>query len=112
MAHRLYVVYNPRPALEGAAVAAGLLLAEHVALYRWREHLPLPARYALGVAALGAGLAHAGAEREDLTAVRDAALITAVGGALVLGAHLVRWAHYRREETRHAIPRGAWVGGT
>jgi hypothetical protein len=105
-------IYNQRPALEGAAIAAGLLLAEHIGLYRWREYLPLPARYALGVLALGAGLAHACVERDDMTPLWDAALIAVVGGSLVAGAHGVQWVQFKRREGQEdAIPRIAFVGG-
>jgi hypothetical protein len=110
--HRFVRRYDSRPALEGAAIAAGLLVAEHVALYRYRGLLPLPARYALGVAALGVGLAHACLERDDLTPLWDAALVALVGGALVSGAHAARWAGYKmREGHPNAIPRTAFVGG-
>lgn len=109
--------YDLRPALEGAAIAWGLLQAEHIGLYRWRGRLPLPVRYTLGVAALGLGLAHACAERHDLRPLYDAALIAACGGALVTTAHGLRYVAWRRSERGRkeredaAVYRAARLGG-
>lgn len=113
MTRNYRTTYDARPALEGAAIATGLLVAEHLGLYRFRGWLPLPVRYALGVLALGLGLVHACAEREDLTAARDAVLIVLCGGALVAGAHAARWTHFRMREghpdavSRVTLARGA-----
>ena len=113
-----FISYQFRPALEGAAIAAGLLTAEHLGLYRFRGRLPLPARYALGVAALGIGLAHACRERGDMRPVYDGLTITAIGGALVTGAHGIRylaWTRRRRPTPQEALDaavyRRARLGG-
>lgn len=108
--------YRFRPALEGAAIAAGILTAEHLGLYRFRGRLPLPARYALGVTALGLGLAHACHARGDLRPVYDGLTIAAIGGALVTAAHAARWLAWKRTQTeteRHdaAVYRYARLGG-
>lgn len=46
-----------RGTLEGATVAACLTTAEHIALWNAQDKLWLPARYALGTTAIGAGVA-------------------------------------------------------
>lgn len=84
----------------GGAVTAALLIAEHVALWPERGRLPLPVKYALGVAAIGAGLTVAARERGDDRAVAEFWALAAVGGAVVGAAHLVRAALYWREEHR------------
>ena len=94
-------MYRTGPVLEAMAIAGAILLAEHIALWRWRGSLPLPAKYALGVSAILIGLYHACAERDDLNAAIDATLITIASGAVVGTAHLVRKVTHERSK-RHA----------
>ena len=93
---------DPAPVLEGALVAAGLLLAEHLALWQARSlnRFPLPARYAAGVTALLAGFAHTCHRRGDMWPAAEFAVITAAGGSLVIAAHLIRYAAWKRQEGR------------
>ncbi len=102
--HRFKRVYRKRPMIEGAAIASGILLAQHIGLWRWRGSLPLPAKYAMGVGAILVGLFHACNERNDLNAALDATLITIASGAVVGTAHLLRKVQYEKEE-RHARAR-------
>lgn len=99
MYHDLKV--DPAPVLEGAAVAAGLLLAEHIGLWHLRgARFPLPARYTLGTLALLAGFAHTCHRRGDLRPAAEFAAIAVCGGGLVAAAHLIRHAAWKRQEGR------------
>lgn len=91
---------DPAPLAEGAAITAALLLVEHLALWQQRGQLPLPARYALGTAAILAGLAHTSARRGDTRPALEAAIIAGVGGSVVIAAHLLRHALWQRTERR------------
>jgi hypothetical protein len=91
---------DPAPLVEGAAVTAALLLAEHLALWQARGRLPLPARYTLGTLALLAGLAHTCHRRGDTRPAVEAAAIAACGGSVVIAAHLVRAWRWKQQE-RH-----------
>lgn len=101
--HRFRRVYRKQPMVEGVAISSALLLAEHLILWRWRGSLPLPAKYAAGVAAILIGLYHACNERDDLNAAIDATLITIASGAIVTAAHLARKLQF--EEERHVRAR-------
>lgn len=99
------------PVVEGAAIAGGLLLAQHIGLYRWRGILPMPVRYGLGVSAALAGFAHVCAEKDTMGSWLDMFLIFAVGGLIVGGGHTARWLKFRREERRASVPDYARIGG-
>lgn len=81
-----------RPIIEGSAVAACLLIAEHIALWDVQHRLPLVARYTLGTLALLAG----GSVAARRLGQREAALcmcaVAVIGGAVVSAMHLVRYA--------------------
>lgn len=74
----------------GAAVAAALLTAEHLALYERRDELHPTARYALGVAALGIGHTLACALAGDARGALRFWLVVAAGGGAVLAGYAAR----------------------
>lgn len=87
-----------RALAEGVAITASLLLAEHLRLWKYRGGLPLPVRYALGVAAILAGVTHVLETRGDRRTIIELLIITGAAGAVVTGAHLCRLlAHYGEE---------------
>ena len=76
--------------LTGAAVAAALLTAEHLALYDRRDTIHPTARYALGVAALGIGHTLACALTGDARGALRLWIVVAAGGGAVLAGYAAR----------------------
>jgi hypothetical protein len=76
--------------LAGAALSAGLLLAEHIALWPYRDEISKPEAYVIGGATLGAGAVVTSALLDDWrpALVSWAGLIA--GGLVVGGAYGVR----------------------
>lgn len=90
--------YDFRPAVEGAAITSALLLAEHIGLWEHRERTHLLLRYVLGTLAIGAGVSHTAHRRGETWPDFWAVAIT--GGAVVVGAHLVRARRFQQQEMR------------
>lgn len=74
----------------GAALAAGVLAAEHLALYPIRDRLHPTARYALGVLGLGLGHTLACALAGDARSAWRFWLVVAAGGGSVLALYAAR----------------------
>lgn len=84
----------------GALTAALLALAEHIALWPYRDRLPLAARYTLGVAAIGAGVTVSAARRKRWSGVISFWCCAGASGAAVVALHF--WRSLRGES--------AWPG--
>lgn len=89
--------------LTGAAVAAALLTAEHLALYPVRDTLHPTARYTLGVAALGIGHTVACALVGDARAAWRLWAVVAAGGGAVLAGYAARGELPGRDEIEEAV---------
>lgn len=71
----------------GAMTAALLALAQHVALWDYRDRIPLAGRYTLGVAAIGAGVTVSGARRKRWFGVISFWCSAGATGVLVASLH-------------------------
>jgi hypothetical protein len=71
----------------GATTAAALALVQHVALWEYRDRIPLAGRYTLGVAAVGAGVSISGAMRGRWAGVVSFWCCAGTTGVLVASLH-------------------------
>jgi hypothetical protein len=85
-----FVTHDLEADLTGAAVAAAILAAEHLALYDRRDELHPTARYALGVIGIGIGHTLACALQGDVRGALRFWLVAGAGGAAVLAGYAAR----------------------
>lgn len=71
----------------GAMTAALIALVQHIALWEYRDRIPLAGRYTLGVAAIGAGVTVSGAKRGRWAGVISFWCCAGVTGVLVVALH-------------------------
>lgn len=97
------------PLRDGAIVTGALLLTTHVALWPWRGRLPLLARYAIGVACIGAGETVACLQTRDYEAILRYWVLAGMGGIVTGGLHGLRLlTHRRRRRIQEAARNGVY----
>jgi cytochrome b subunit of formate dehydrogenase len=97
------------PLRDGAIVTGATLLTAHVALWPWRGRIPLLARYAIGVAAIGLGETVACLQTRDYHAIARFWALAAMGGAVTGALHGVRAiTHHQRRQRQEAIRHGVY----
>jgi hypothetical protein len=94
------VVNESLAIFSGAALGAILLLAEHLALWRYRERLSKPQAYVIGTATCGAAITLVAGLLDDWRIAIVFWTVVGAGGATVAGAYLVRAVGAGQERSR------------
>lgn len=95
---------------DGAMTSALLALAQHVALWEYRDRIPLAGRYTLGVAAIGAGVTVSGARRKRWFGVISFWCSAGLTGVLVVALHWWRIQQGQQPEGEAAYWAGVAAG--